>query len=41
MANATTGSSASWEPSVKYLLILVLAEIVVFGLFRAVTNHGG
>lgn len=37
------GSSgpAGWEPSVKYLLVLLLAEIVVVSILRSVTNHGG
>jgi hypothetical protein len=30
-----------WEPSVRYLLVLLLAEIVLFGLLRGLTNHGG
>ena len=30
-----------WEPSVKYLLILLVAEIFVFGVLRSLTNHGG
>lgn len=30
-----------WEPSVKYLIVLVIAEVFVFGLLRALTNHGG
>ena len=31
----------NWEPSVRYLLVLLVAEIFVFGLLRALTNHGG
>ncbi len=30
-----------WEPSVKYLLILLLAEILLFGVARSLLNHGG
>lgn len=41
MAMQFTGTGGDWEPSVKYLLLLVLAEIFVFGLMRALTNHGG
>lgn len=32
---------ASWEPSVKYLLLLLLAEIFLVGVLRGLTNHGG
>lgn len=32
---------AGWEPSVKYLLCLLLAEVVLVSVFRAFTNHGG
>lgn len=34
-------AQGDWHPSVKYLLILLLAEIFVFGLLRGLTNHGG
>jgi hypothetical protein len=33
--------SDGWEPSVKYLLVLLIAEIIVFGMLRAFTVHGG
>lgn len=33
--------SGDWEPSVKYLLVLLAVEIFVFGLLRGLTNHGG
>jgi hypothetical protein len=33
--------SGSWEPSVTYLLGLVLLEILVMGVIRAYTKHGG
>lgn len=33
--------AASWEPSVKYLLVLLLAEIFIVGVLRGLTNHGG
>lgn len=36
-----TGTGGDWEPSVRYLLVLLIAEIFVFGLLRALTNHGG
>lgn len=32
---------APWHPTVKYLLVLVIAEIFVMGLVRGVTKHGG
>lgn len=31
----------SWQPSVTYLLILVVAEIVIMGILRTYTKHGG
>jgi hypothetical protein len=34
-------SDAKWEPSVKYLLGLLLAEIFVVGIMRGLTHHGG
>lgn len=36
-----TGTGDGWQPSVKYLLVLLVAEIVVFGVLRSITNHGG
>jgi hypothetical protein len=33
--------SGSWEPGVLYLLGLVLAEIIVMGVLRNMTKHGG
>lgn len=30
-----------WQPSVKYLLLLVLAEIVLVAVARSLTAHGG
>ena len=41
MAMQFTGTGGDWEPSVKYLILLVIAEIFVFGLMRALTNSGG
>lgn len=37
----TVNSDGSWSPSVKYLLILLVAEILVFGLLRNLFNQGG
>lgn len=31
----------SWEPSVTYLLGLVVAEIILMGVLRTMTKHGG
>ncbi len=36
-----TGTGGNWEPSVRYLLLLIIAEIFVFGVMRALTTHGG
>lgn len=33
--------SGQWEPSVLYLLGLVIAEIVIMGSLRYFTKHGG
>jgi hypothetical protein len=35
-----TGTSA-WTPSVTYLIVLVVVEIVAMGVLRGVTSHGG
>jgi hypothetical protein len=39
------GSSSSngngWQPSVTYLLVLVIVEIMIMGVLRAYTKHGG
>lgn len=38
----TSGMGASdWHPSVRYLLVLVVAEIFLFGTMRYYTKHGG
>jgi hypothetical protein len=36
-----TDGAQPWEPSVKYLLLLLLAEIAVVSILRSLTNHGG
>jgi len=41
MAVQFTGRGADWEPSVRYLLVLIVAEIFIFGVLRTLTNHGG
>ncbi len=35
-----TGPSG-WTPTVKYLLALVGAELLIYGLLRRYTSHGG
>jgi hypothetical protein len=35
------GATSSWTPSVTYLVILVVVEIVAMGILRGVTSHGG
>lgn len=39
--SSAKSSSSDWEPSVKYLLVLLLVEIFIFGVLRGLTNHGG
>lgn len=38
---STSGTGGNWEPSVKYLLVLVFAEIFAMGVLRSITKHGG
>ena len=38
---SNSGGGSSWQPSVTYLLVLVVAEIVIMGILRAYTKHGG
>lgn len=33
--------SNGWTPGIKYLLMLLIAEIFLFALARGVLNHGG
>lgn len=37
---ASTGVG-DWQPTVKYLLVLVVVEILLMGLVRGFTKHGG
>jgi hypothetical protein len=39
--NGGGGGMQAWEPSVVYLLALVLAEIIIMGIIRSLTKHGG
>lgn len=34
-------NAGGWQPSVKYLLVLVIAEILIMGALRTYTKHGG
>jgi len=36
-----SGGGQSWQPSVVYLLVLVVVEIAVMGALRTFTKHGG
>lgn len=33
--------NSEWSPSVKYLLVLLVAELVIFGILRGFLNQGG
>lgn len=35
------GDGSAWQPSVTYLLVLVIVEIAIMGALRAYTKHGG
>lgn len=34
-------NTGAWQPGVVYLLALIFAEIVVMGVLRTMTRHGG
>lgn len=34
-------SGGTWQPSVTYLLVLVVVEIIIMGILRTYTKHGG
>lgn len=38
---AASNTPADWQPSVKYLLCLLVAEIFVFGVLMGVANKRG
>lgn len=40
-SGSSGGGSSTWQPSVTYLLVLVVAEIVIMGVLRTYTKHGG
>ena len=33
--------SRKWEPTVQFLLALVIVEVVLYGVVRHLTKHGG
>ena len=35
------GGATAWEPSVKFLLVLLVAEVFIVAGLRAYTKHGG
>jgi hypothetical protein len=34
-------SGQGWHPTVKFLLLLVIGELVAYGALRSFTKHGG
>lgn len=34
-------NTGTWQPGVVYLLALILAELVIMGVLRGMTRHGG
>ena len=41
MGVSMAGSTSAWHPTVRFLLVLVVAELFLFGALRAYTKHGG
>lgn len=41
MKMGSSNGGSSWQPSVTYLLVLVVVEITIMGVLRAYTKHGG
>lgn len=41
MASYSTAGTAQWQPGVVYLLVLLAVEIIVMGVLRTMTKHGG
>jgi hypothetical protein len=37
----SNAGSGQWHPTVRFLLVLVVAEIFAYGALRAYTKHGG
>jgi hypothetical protein len=40
-AGASSASGSGWAPSVKFLVGLVAVELVLYGVLRRYTSHGG
>jgi hypothetical protein len=40
-AGITSTGTAGWTPSVKFLVALVGAELLLYGVLRHYTSHGG
>lgn len=38
---STSTSGQAWHPTIKFLMLLVIGEIVAYGALRAYTKHGG
>jgi hypothetical protein len=41
MASYSTTSGSTWQPGVVYLLSLLAVEIIIMGVLRTMTKHGG
>lgn len=41
MKYGSNSGGGTWQPSVVYLLVLVVVEIAVMGALRTLTKHGG
>ena len=35
------GKAEGWQPTVRYLLALVIVELLLYGVLRTYTRHGG
>jgi hypothetical protein len=34
-------AAGAWHPTIRFLLLLVVAELVAYGALRSMTKHGG
>lgn len=41
MKGMGAGTASNWHPTVRYLLALVVGEIILMGVMRQFTRHGG
>jgi hypothetical protein len=41
MGSTLAGAAGQWHPTVRFLLLLVVLELVAYGALRAYTKHGG